>query len=133
MKWLYAFIMFLVPIFCVIGIYRYSAGVIAGDPITFLPNWQVLLDRFSSVPEAAANDLKQAAEGLRTTGSQFMSFASKSVPVTDISSFFQAVGNGFAAIGSFFGLAGSSIGFVVLTLMTPIRIVGFGIDVIFTI
>lgn len=132
MKWLYAVMMFLLPVFCVIGIYRYNTGMIAGVEVSFLPEWPVLLQRFMQIPEAATNDLRQAVEGLRQVGQQFTDYTTNSAPITDWNSFWAAIGNGFAAVGTFFSLVGESIGLVVTTLTTPIRFVGFAIDLIFT-
>ena len=124
--------MFLLPMLCVIGIYRYNTGMLAGVEVSFLPEWPVLLQRFMQIPDAVASDLKQAVDGLRLVGQQFSEYTSNSAPITDWNSFWAAIGNGFAAVGTFFSLIGESIGLVVTTLTTPIRFVGFAIDIIFT-
>lgn len=132
MKWITAFIMFLVPIFCVVGIYRYNAGLMSGTPVDFLPNWDTLLFKLNRIPETSYQELQAAIQSLRDVAGQLDNLVNTQIQVYDVPSFFNAIAKGFEIVGTFFRLIGELINTLVAIFLLPIRFVGFAIDFIFT-
>lgn len=126
MKYLIAFVMFLVPIFCAIGFMRMPLHGYNGND--FLLSYQEYMDIFSKAPSQTMYYFNQAIADLNAT----KELIDEATAVFQASgNVWEQVGNFFSLLGQYFNAFGQCIHVVFAFLSIPFGWIGWAVDTVF--